>query len=188
MTTAKHVLTTHTNMKNKCNNNRTKLTATTTKQPRNKTWSLVPNSSLWHLSVQKLVFFLQRSSSIEGGLPTKVDFHRKSSTIKSCPSSKAIFHQSQNILSSTKCCLASKVLFHRRTWDVLHQRSSSSYVCLPPKVVFHRRSSSPKVVFHQMLSSTKGRLPRKVIFHQRSSSTEGHLPPKIVFHRRLFFT
>ena len=87
---------------------------------RTKGWFLVDFES-------KLPFH-QRSSSIEGHLPSKVIFHRRVSSI--------IVH------------LPSKVFFHRRSSSIkgcLTQKSSSLKGCLTSKVVFHQKSSSINV-------------------------------------------
>ena len=76
--------------------------------------------------------------------PTKVIFHRRS--------------------SSTQGCLAPMVVFQ--------QKSSSTEGRLQPMVVFHwklfctKGRLAPKVVIHRKSSSNKGCLPSKVFFHQ----------------------
>ena len=100
-------------------------------------------------------------------------------------------------LSFIKCCLPSRIIFHKRSSfikgvlplpskviikDCVHQRLYFIKGCLPSKVTFHHRSSSfkvctpPKVVFRERSSSMKDRLPSKVIFHQRLSSIKSCLP------------
>ena len=72
-----------------------------------------------------------RLSSIEGSFPFKAIFHQKSSTINGCLPSN-VFHQR---FSSVKSCLPSKIVFHQ----CYHQRSYSIKGRLPWEDVFHKR-------------------------------------------------
>ena len=76
-----------------------------------------------------------------GRLPSKVVFHRRSSSIEGLLPSKVVFHQRS---SSIKGRLPSKVVFHRRLY-------------------FIKGRLPMKVIFHQMSSSIKGRLPYPLI-------------------------
>ena len=84
----------------------------------------------------------QRSSSVEGCLPSKVVFRQRSTSVKGRLPSKVVF-----------CQMSSSIKGH-----------------LPLKVVFRQRLSSKKVVFHQRASSIKVCLPSKFVFHQSLSS------------------
>ena len=82
-------------------------------------------------------------------LPSKVVFHRRSSsTVGRLP-----------------------------PWVVFHWRSSSIESHLPPKIVLHRSSSFTedhlplKVIFHQRSSSTEGCLPPSCIMHEAGCNT-----------------
>ena len=99
------------------------------------------------------VFFHQRLSS---GLPSKGDFHRRSSSIKGYLSSNYVSHK---YLSSIIGSPPSKNAFNQRLFSI--------------KCPLHS-----KVIFVQRSFSIEGRLPSKVVFHQRLSSVKG-LPPSV---------
>ena len=77
----------------------------------------------------------QRLSYMEGRLPWRVVFLRRSSSFEGCLSSKVFFH---------KRCLPSQVIFHQRSSSIklFYWRSSSIEDHLSSKVVFHWGFSS----------------------------------------------
>ena len=132
-----------------------------------------------------MVNFHQRSSSIEGCLPSKVVLHQRSSSIKG----RLTWRQTEGIILKE----------HERTnahnSKASHPRSSSIKGCLPSKVVFHGGHLPQEWIRHQTLRRPqRGRrpqkdgpkpsfwrnLPSKVVIHK------GPLPKEVIFHQIRF--
>ena len=93
---------------------------------------------------------------IKGCLPSKVVFHKWSSSIRRCLPLSDVFQQRS---SSIKVCLPPKLVLPSKV--VFQPRLSSIKGPLPSNVVFHRS---------QRLSSIKICVPSKVVFLSMSSS------------------